>query len=72
MQVLAQARNGVHGSVGDLPALVENEVAQAWGCLNDLLDARILQLATVRQVEDAQAIKSDVLWKVEEGHVGDS
>ena len=65
MKVLAQLRDGHNCSVRYLPAFCQDQVSKTWSCLDNLLDASVLKFSAVCQIEDAQALKGNVLWKVE-------
>ena len=72
VQVLAEACYGEHGTVCDVAAFVQHEVAQTGSSLHDLLDTRVLQLGTVGEVEDAECIVCGRWWETQKGVVGDA
>lgn len=72
VEILAKLRDRRNGTVGDLTAFGKDKVTQTWGSCDDLLDADIVELPAVGQVEYAQALVRRVLWEIEEGMVRDT
>jgi hypothetical protein len=56
MQILAKARYGHNSSVRDLAAFIEDKVAETRCGLNNLLYARVLELAAVGEIKNAKGV----------------
>lgn len=72
MQVLTKPCNSHYSTICDVAALVEDEISEAGCGLHDLLDARILQLAAVCEIEDTKGVVGCFLGQAEEGLIGDA
>lgn len=72
VEVLAKLRDRRDGTVGDLTAFCQDEVTQAWGGRDDLLDTNVVELSTIRKIQYAEALICSIRRQVEEGVVRDA
>jgi hypothetical protein len=72
VQVSAELGDGPHSSVGELPTLGKNKVAQLRACLHDLVNGLIGEFLTICEVKNTQCVKwSSLRWQLQERLVGD-
>ena len=72
VQISAELGDSPHSSVGELPTLGKDQVAQLRACLHDLVNSFISELLTICEIKNTQGIKWSSLGRqLQEGLIGD-
>lgn len=71
VQILAEPRDGIDGSVREIAALLQHQVPKPWGHVNYLLDSAVRDPQGRTEIENSQLLKSPRRRKRKEGGIVD-